>query len=70
MSKMDRNYGGIYKKGEEPDDLLYWLSRPPIERLKALEEIRQGYNIWKYGAEPCLQRVCKITKRKWTTEKE
>ena len=45
MSKVDRSHGGVYKKGEEPDDLLYWLSRPPAERLKALEEIRQEYNI-------------------------
>ncbi|MDZ4679747.1 MAG: hypothetical protein SH848_01980 [Saprospiraceae bacterium] len=34
----------IYKKGEEPDDVLYWLSRPPIERIQALEEIRKHYN--------------------------
>ena len=40
MSKVDRSHGGVYKKGEEPDDLLYWLSRLPVERLKALEEIR------------------------------
>lgn len=20
----------IYKKGQEPDDVLYWLSRPPV----------------------------------------
>ncbi len=31
----------ILKKGEEPDDVQYWLSRPPIERIRALEEIRK-----------------------------
>ena len=60
---MDKSRGGVYKKGEEPDDLLYWLSRPPVERLKALEEIRQEYNTWKYGAEPRPQRVGRIIKK-------
>lgn len=34
----------VFKKGEEPDDVLYWLSRPPIERIITLEEIRKQYN--------------------------
>lgn len=54
----------IYKKGEEPDDLLYWLSRPVIERITALEEIRKQYNDWKYGTGQSLQRVYTIVKRK------
>jgi hypothetical protein len=54
----------IYKKGEEPDDVLYWLSRPAIERIRALEEIRQQYNDWKYGVRREFQRVYTITKRK------
>lgn len=54
----------IYKKGEEPDDLLYWLSRPAIERILALEEIRQQYNDWKYGTGQRLQRVYTVVKRK------
>jgi hypothetical protein len=41
----------IFKKGEEPDDIFYWLSSPPIERIRALEEIRQQYNNWKYGTD-------------------
>ena len=54
----------IFKKGEEPDDVLYWLSRPPIERIVALEEIRKQYNDWKYGTGREFQRVYKIVKRK------
>lgn len=54
----------IFKKGEEPDDIFYWLSRPPIERIRALEEIRKQYNDWKYGAGPEFQRVYSIVKRK------
>ena len=60
---MDKGAGGVYKKGQEPDDLQYWLSRPPIERLRALEEIRREYNTWKYGTEPRLQRVYRVIKR-------
>ncbi|MEY3241946.1 MAG: hypothetical protein RIR11_3385 [Bacteroidota bacterium] len=54
----------IFKKGEEPDDIFYWLSRPPIERIRALEEIRQQYNNWKYGTGLEFQRVYTIVKRK------
>lgn len=54
----------IYKKGEEPDDLFYWLSRPPVERILALEEIRKQYNEWKYGDREGFQRVYTIVKRK------
>ena len=54
----------IFKMGEEPDDVLYWLSRPPIERIIALEEIRKQYNDWKYGTRQEFQRVYKIIKRK------
>jgi hypothetical protein len=54
----------IFKKGEEPDDTLYWLSLPPIERIRALEEIRKQYNNWKYGTGREFQRVYKIIKRK------
>lgn len=54
----------IYKKGEESDEVLYWLSRPGIERIRALEEIRQQYNSWKYGVKRAFQRVYTITKRK------
>lgn len=53
----------VYKLGEEPNDTFFWINQPPIERLKALETIRQQYNIWKYGTEQRLQRVCKVVKR-------
>lgn len=54
----------IFHKGEEPDDIFYWLSRPPIERIRALEEIRKQYNDWKYGTGLQFQRVYTIVKRK------
>jgi hypothetical protein len=54
----------IYKKGEEPDDVLYWLSRPPADRIRALLEIRKQYNDWHYGTGQEFQRICRIVKRK------
>jgi hypothetical protein len=36
----------------------------PIERILALETIRQEYNQWKYGNQRGFKRVYKIAKRK------
>jgi hypothetical protein len=63
-ARLDRAKIQIYKKGEEPDDLLYWLSRSPVERIQALEAIRKEYNDWKYGPESRFQRVYRVVKRK------
>ena len=52
-----------YRLDEEPSDASYWRSRPSVDRLAALEEIRQEYHRWKYHAEPGFQRVCTITER-------
>lgn len=51
------------KLREQKSDFAYWQSQTPIARLEALEQIRQEYHRWKYGAEPRLQRVCTIVKR-------
>ena len=44
-------------------DLKYWQAQLPAARLSALEQIRQEYHHWRYGAEPGFQRVFKIVKR-------
>ena len=49
--------------GEEPSERAYWQTRPASERLAALESIRREYHQWRYGAEPRLQRVCRITRQ-------
>jgi hypothetical protein len=48
---------------ERKNDFEYWQTQTPETRLAVLEEIRNEYNQWKYGAEPRLQRVYKIVKR-------
>jgi hypothetical protein len=44
-------------------DTAYWRTQPYIDRLRALENLRQQYHCWKYGAEPRLQRIYTVTKR-------
>jgi len=38
--ELDRTAFSVYKLGEEPKDYEYWLTRPPIERLAAVEFLR------------------------------
>jgi hypothetical protein len=50
--------------GAADEDRNYWLSRPPIERLRALVEICDEYDAWRYpDAQRRLQRVARIVRR-------
>ena len=49
---------------KEPKDSEYWCTQSYEARSTALELIRQEYNHWKFLAEPGLQRVYSIIKRK------
>jgi hypothetical protein len=64
---MIRGISPVYSKKEtikkDSNDFLYWQSRPIEERIAALEEIRQEFNQWRYGAEQGLQRVYTIIKK-------
>jgi hypothetical protein len=48
---------------QKESDFNYWQTRSCSERLAALEEIRQEYHQWRYGAEPGFQRVYSVIKR-------
>ncbi len=61
---VDRSQIAVYKKGQEPSDVLFWLSRPAIERIRTLELIREEYNQWKYGTQQGFQRIYRVVKRK------
>lgn len=50
-------------RGQRRSDFAFWQSRSYAERLEALEEIRREYHLWRYGAEPRLQRVLAVTQR-------
>ncbi len=48
---------------DDSTDFEYWRTRDPLDRLRALEEIREEYNNWKYtDAEQRFQRVYTIAK--------
>ena len=44
-------------------DFAFWQGQPYQAHLAALEQIRREYHLWKYDAEPRLQRVYQIVKR-------
>jgi hypothetical protein len=52
----------------QKSDFAYWQTQLYQVRLAALEQIRQEYHRWRYGAEPRLERVYTIVKR-WKSEK-
>jgi hypothetical protein len=46
----------LYDRSAEKEDMAYWLSRPPGERIEAVEIIRREF----HGDLPRLQRVARI----------
>ncbi len=48
---------------QQKSDFTYWQSQSYQSRLDALEQIRCEYHLWRYNAEPRLQRVYSIVKR-------
>ena len=64
IDQMDKTFirkGNIKEQG---NDYLFWQSQPYEIRLATIEQIRNEYNTWKYGAEQGFQRVYRIIKRK------
>lgn len=47
---------------QQKNDFTYWQKQPYLERLAALEQIRQDY-YQKYPVEPRLQRIYRIIKQ-------
>lgn len=45
------------------DDVEYWRSRPPEERIAALEEIRSQYHRWIGLTENRIERVFTVVKQ-------
>jgi hypothetical protein len=58
--RMDKSAFSVASLAQADDELDYWLTRTPLERLRAVELIRQalyGYT----GPAPRLQRVLTVT---------
>jgi hypothetical protein len=64
MERMDKTLVRKVKTDEQESDFVFWQSRTPQERLKALEDIRREYHLWKHGTQPGFQRVLRIVKQK------
>jgi hypothetical protein len=62
MPNIKKTYTKVNIHGQK-SDFAYWQTQPYQVRLAALEQIRQEYHRWRYGAEPRLQRVYTIVKR-------
>lgn len=52
------------KLHDKKNDAAYWRTQPPEARLAVVEQIRREYHSWKKDAQPGLQRVYTIVKRK------
>ncbi len=50
------------KLSDKQSDFAWWQSRSYTERLAALEQIRQEYNLWKYGDQQRFKRVYTVLK--------
>ena len=52
-----------YKMNEEPNDLEFWLSKNPTERLSALEVLREHYiKFFLNGHRQGFQRIYRVIK--------
>lgn len=63
QSKMDRTVVRKGKIKEQGNDFLFWQTQSYLKRLETIEQIRQEFNLWKYGNEQGFQRVYTIVKR-------
>ncbi len=54
----------IVRLKDDNTDFLYWTSRTEIERLEAIETLRQQYINYKKDVQPRLQRVYRVVNQK------
>lgn len=56
MSTIDRHTLSVASLHDKCEDVRYWLSKTPVERLRAIEQMRQII----YGYEPATQRLQRV----------
>ena len=53
-----------FNLGDEPNDLAFWLTQSPMQRLYALESIRDfSIKLIHNGTKPGFQRIYTVIKR-------
>ena len=58
--KLDRRFFSVMSLSDQPNDMDYWFSREPIERMRHIEILRRiNYG---YRATSRLQRVLEFRK--------
>ena len=64
LLKVDRTAFSVAPLGDDADEKAYWLSQPPLERLRHVEILR----CINYGhrATARLQRVLEVAPRPWS----
>ena len=60
---MNKNLKIVHLK-DKNTDFLYWKSKSEIERLQAIEILRQQYLNYKQDVQPRLQRVYRVINQK------
>ena len=61
---MDKTVTFKGRISEAPKDTEYWRSRPPQERLLAVEELRRDFHGPSYDSKQGIERVIRIVERK------
>jgi hypothetical protein len=61
---MDKTKIRKVRMKDQGNDFLFWQSQSFEKRLETIEELRNEYILWKYGAQQGFQRVYRIIKRK------
>jgi hypothetical protein len=49
---------------EKQSDYSYWLTKSPLDRLAAIEFLRQQFKNYQNDLQSGLQRVCKVINQK------
>ncbi len=62
--RINKNIVRKIKIEDQGTDFANWQTRSYADRLRALEQIRQEYNSWKYADQQGFQRVYRIIKQK------
>ena len=49
---------------DKTTDFEYWKTKTPVERLEAIEYLRQQYINFQKDVQPGFQRVCRVINKK------